>query len=429
MRFILSWFLLSACECFATADGGPAPAEVKPAAQAAPPEGLHEGWERNVRLPRSPEKGRRTLQEARFTLWVEKGWLIVRRTAADGVLDWQIVLARASDPMPPEVEVDETKGTFDVRYGPYFIRESSPFGARLRVFRERKSEQSPEWPIAEVPDGLQTVSRTRVPGIFHATGTANYWFWVQSGIALGRPDVCIRLCPNTERPIDTTGGRGGRGGAYAVGGPIETKRGDSFSQDEGDLLVANRASLELNASGLSGATLRDWLKANDRTDDPKPITAREWLNAEGKPLLLDGPLRGKVVLLQFVSTGIPSTLRGLARCEELHRKYASQGLEVIGIDAGDKTAPRDVALNALRAAGVTFPVMIDREDPAREAPPRRDPLPPGETARRYLVDTLPACFLLDRSGKLVEGFAMTPPDDSSIEQLLGLAAGPTPAKK
>ena len=57
---------------------------------------------------------------------------------------------------------------------------------------------------------------------------------------------------------------------------------------------------------------------------------------------------------------------------------------------------------AVRDNKVSFPVMVDK----------------GQTAKRYRVDALPNCFLIDKSGKVVRGFAMAPPTDAQIEELL-----------
>jgi hypothetical protein len=51
---------------------------------------------------------------------------------------------------------------------------------------------------------------------------------------------------------------------------------------------------------------------------------------------------------------------------------------------------------------VSFPVTIDN----------------GPTAKRYRVDALPNCFLIDKSGKVVWGYGMAPPTDAQIEELL-----------
>jgi hypothetical protein len=51
---------------------------------------------------------------------------------------------------------------------------------------------------------------------------------------------------------------------------------------------------------------------------------------------------------------------------------------------------------------ITFPVMIDQ----------------GETAKRYLIDSWPTYFLIDRTGKVSWGFAPDYPSVGQIEELL-----------
>jgi len=42
----------------------------------------------------------------------------------------------------------------------------------------------------------------------------------------------------------------------------------------------------------------------------------------------------------------------------------------------------------------------------------------GKTAKSYLVDVLPAFFLIDRQGQIVRGYGLAPPADEQIEAAL-----------
>src|SRR6185436_17407850 len=85
-------------------------------------------------------------REARVRLWVELGWLMVRRTTAEGDFEWQVVLARATDPQKPEIKVDEY-GNLDVAYRHYFVRETNE--GKFRILREIKTAESPPWPSSD----------------------------------------------------------------------------------------------------------------------------------------------------------------------------------------------------------------------------------------------------------------------------------------
>src|SRR5258708_1221211 len=79
--------------------------------------GLPDGWTKSVNLASSPEPGKSQLvSAANLRLWTEKGWLLVRRERQEGV-EWQIVLARATDPTPPVVAVGKDNLSVDVTYG------------------------------------------------------------------------------------------------------------------------------------------------------------------------------------------------------------------------------------------------------------------------------------------------------------------------
>jgi hypothetical protein len=72
--------------------------------------GLTESWTRSVEVPPLKDTTDETLLTgATLRLAVEKGWLLVDRQTPSGDLEWKVVLARADDPRPPEVQVDKSK--------------------------------------------------------------------------------------------------------------------------------------------------------------------------------------------------------------------------------------------------------------------------------------------------------------------------------
>src|SRR4051794_38011387 len=73
--------------------------------------GLREGWERVVPVP-DPLLG----AGDRYVVWIERGWVHARRETAAGVVDWQVVLAEATDPEPPAVAAPEGTLRFEVSY-------------------------------------------------------------------------------------------------------------------------------------------------------------------------------------------------------------------------------------------------------------------------------------------------------------------------
>jgi hypothetical protein len=57
----------------------------------------------------------------------------------------------------------------------------------------------------------------------------------------------------------------------------------------------------------------------------------------------------------------------------------------------------------LKKKKITFPVMIDQ----------------GTTATRYVIESWPTYFLIDKAGKVSWGFANDLPSIAQIEELLG----------
>jgi hypothetical protein len=114
-------------------------------AQEPPEKPFGEGWRRIVPIPMA-ELG----EGDRYIVWVQEGWLQVRRETSRGVTDWHFVLARAAGSKPPEVSTTEGKPRFQVSSGDgrYFVREDANL---LRCLRERKPVAGGAWPAVGLP--------------------------------------------------------------------------------------------------------------------------------------------------------------------------------------------------------------------------------------------------------------------------------------
>jgi thiol-disulfide isomerase/thioredoxin len=376
------------CCLAATSAGWAGQTNAKPAIKA----GLPDGWRQSVEVPSvtAPDApGLTLLAGATLKLSVEKGWLVVDRETLSGELEWKVVLARADNPKPPEVQVDKSKGNLELRYGNYFIRDN--YGA-LRVLREPKTDKSPPWPQKALDP--QRTARGSVGQDVHLTAwESGDWVWAESGLRGGLSDVWVRL--NHKELWDGNG-------FSSRGRLVYLFYGLARLQDEGDLLVAERAIPEMVEHAIAAKKLR-----KEMGDKPAPaLVTREWFNTPAE-LSLD-KLHGKIVLVDFWGKWCEPCVEKLPRLEALHQKYKGRGLQVIGIHSINDS---ESVGEFLKDKKITFAVAVDK----------------GETAQRYAVQTWPTYFLIDKAGKVVWGFSSDLPPESKIEELLG-QSNPVPKK-
>jgi thiamine biosynthesis lipoprotein len=100
---------------------------------------------------------------------------------------------------------------------------------------------------------------------------------------------------------------------------------------------------------------------------------------EGK---LPDSLRGKVVLVDFWASWCGPCKGSFPVLEELHKRYASQGLVVLGINLDDT---HDAMAEFLAKHPVTFTVVRDQKH---------------EMVKKVSIGTMPTSFLLDGEGKV-----------------------------
>jgi peroxiredoxin len=123
---------------------------------------------------------------------------------------------------------------------------------------------------------------------------------------------------------------------------------------------------------------------------------------ESEALLARGP-----VLLDFWATWCKPCLAALPELDSLHRRFAPQGLTVIGISVdGPRNFPK-VRPFAHRM-GLGYPIVLDED---------------GDLARRYQARAIPTSVLISRQGRAVrvtQGWRPGETDDlaRAIEGLL-----------
>lgn len=356
--------------------------EGDPSPDATSENGLPTGWMKIVDIPAVKDMGGNILLKgAILKMSTEQGWLVIRRETSEGELEWQVVLAQADHAGTPGVQIDTSKGSLELKYGSYFVREDL---GGLRMLRERKSTKSPFWP--QLPVQPERVSKGSAGSEVHLTAwITDNWCWVDSGLPNGRSDVWLRL--NHEQLADKGYGFNSRGRLVFM------FYGGARVQDEGDLLVAERVVIDAAQEAIRVRKLQQELE-----NKPAPgLSLSKWFNSPHESSL--DQLSGNVILLDFWGKWCGPCVRNLPHLQALHKKYHDRGLVVIGVHSCNDS---DDLQAFLQKNEITFAVAVDS----------------GETAKRYGVDQWPVYFLISRMGKVTWGSASEPPSDTQIEELL-----------
>ncbi|HYN85666.1 MAG TPA: TlpA disulfide reductase family protein [Pyrinomonadaceae bacterium] len=155
--------------------------------------------------------------------------------------------------------------------------------------------------------------------------------------------------------------------------------------------------------------------ARPRTNLPMPPVATAHDAAAGNLggwTMLDGrresvgDYRGRVLMLDFYATYCPPCRDEIPHLLALRRRFAAQGLEVVGLNVGGEADQRKVP-EFVSDLGISYPL-------ANPDPSLVDALFGGETA-------IPQTFVFDRRGRLVEHVTGFDPDiaarlESAVER-------------
>jgi len=132
--------------------------------------------------------------------------------------------------------------------------------------------------------------------------------------------------------------------------------------------------------------------------------------AEAAPPQGLGPVKGKVIWVDFWASWCVPCRRSFPWMNTMHRKYAAEGLEIIAVNLDKDRALADGFLAEVPAE---FALRFD---------------PAGNLAKEFEVQAMPSSYLLDVDGKvLASHFGFRTADAPHYERAIedALAAAPT----
>lgn len=118
---------------------------------------------------------------------------------------------------------------------------------------------------------------------------------------------------------------------------------------------------------------------------PKPAPDFRLKTLSGETVSLSD-LKGKVVLVDFWATFCVPCVKAMPKLQKLHDERAAQGFTVVGIATNEEGEKK--VRPFMNKVKVGYPILVDT----------------ASVWKAYGVETLPALFLIDRSGNIVKRF-------------------------
>jgi len=144
----------------------------------------------------------------------------------------------------------------------------------------------------------------------------------------------------------------------------------------GFAMVASQAACAGSSAESSGASAPG---EGGQVGKPAPdFSVATVVNGSGKVALND--LRGKVVLVDFWGTFCEPCKKSFPKLQDLHTKYGSSGLKIVGISEDDEKGEIPSFASSL---GAKFTLGWDEDK---------------SIARSYKPSTMPSSFLIDKNG-------------------------------
>jgi thiol-disulfide isomerase/thioredoxin len=141
----------------------------------------------------------------------------------------------------------------------------------------------------------------------------------------------------------------------------------------------------------------------------KPSGSQGWTLANNQRAQLSD-YKGKVVLLDFYATWCEPCRAETPRLVALHKQFADQGLQVIGLNVGGEDDRAEVPAYA-KQFGIEYPLAF----------------PDDAFADKYLSDNqnIPQAYLFDRNGNIVKRFiGYSESSGAELERLVQTSLAP-----
>lgn len=161
-------------------------------------------------------------------------------------------------------------------------------------------------------------------------------------------------------------------------------------------IVANHAE-ESNEPGIARDMYRNMIALGEARWETKAEGCLRRMNVLGHPLdlkftAIDGrkvdlsALKGKVVLLDFWASWCGPCMSELPEVKRVYSRYHDKGFEIVGISLDDDL---DKLRDCIKTNGITWPQYFDGKNWQ------------NEISSRYGIHSIPAMWLIDKTGNVV----------------------------
>jgi peroxiredoxin len=175
-------------------------------------------------------------------------------------------------------------------------------------------------------------------------------------------------------------------------------------RDGAQVSAMDRRTL-LHLFGLTGTAVLAGCATTGDAVSAKPQHAPDFsLNDLSGELVNLSDFRGKVVLVDFWGTYCPPCMEAIPDLVKLRNQLHPAGFEIIGVACDPGAEGKGKVAEVLKKLKITYPVV--RVD--------------DKTAEAYAVNGLPALFLIDRQGNVLESYVGSPDHDALEARIRGL---------